>query len=399
MQRLIALFVAVVPLFGAAALFLGLTALAPPMMKEAGQAPEAFGWLAGAFGLGSLWFSASNHTITPAFGPVRTLQVGLVVAACGALLITSGHWPVMLAGGVIVGLGYASTTPAGSQILADYTPQSQWSTLFSIRQAAVPIGGVTAGLVAAALVTPYGWRVALAAMAVFAIACAAALSIVPRAYNEKRARQPFSIARVFAPGNWLRPFSTLREIPNLARLTAVGVAFAVTFGATATFLVTFFNTGLGLSLVTAQLLFTVFQAAGLGGRIVFGFLADVIGSRRRVMRMLAVCAALSMMVLAIMTPAWPLAVIYALAAITGLAVATWNGLYLAEIALIGGRDNVSEATAAAGFFNFAAYSLAPPVFGTIASYSNYRVAFFVAAASAILASLLLVNLERDGGET
>ncbi len=398
MQRLIALSVAVVPLFGAAILYLGLTTLAPPMMQAAGQAPEAFGWLAGAFGLGTLWFSASNHAITPAFGPVRTLQAGLVVAACGALLITTGHWPAMLVGGAVIGLGYASTAPAGSQILADYTPQSQWSTLFSIRQAAVPVGGVMAGLVAATLVTPHGWQMALAAMAAFALACAAALGVVPRSYNEKRARIPLSLSHVFDLGNWRRPFATLRTIPNLARLTAVGVAFAVTFGATATFLVTFFNIGLGLDLVTAQLLFTVFQAAGLGGRLLFGLVADVIGSRRRVMRLLAVCAALSMMVLAMMTPAWPLAVVYAFAAITGLAVATWNGLYLAEIALIGGSDKVGEATAAAGFFSFAAYMLAPPLFGTIAAYSSYRVAFFVAAASAILASLLLANLDRESGK-
>lgn len=395
MRRTIALLAAVIPLFGVAMLYLGLAALAPPMMATAGLKPESFGWLAGAFGFGTLWFSASNHAITPVFGPLRTLQGGLGLAGLGALLITSGMWTVMLAGAVLLGIGYATTTPAGSQLLADHAPQSQWSTLFSLRQAAVPVGGVAAGSAAAAYVAPHGWQATLAMMAAFAIFSAFALAAVPQSLNETRPRAAFSLGAVVSLGNWLRPFKTLATIRGLARMTLIGVAFAITFGATSTFLVTFFNAGLGLSLATSDLLFTVFQAAGLGGRVLLGLVADAIGSPRRVMRALAVCAALAMMALALITPDWPMAVFYALAALTGLAVATWNGLYLAEIARLGGIEKVSEATAAASFFSFAAYMLAPPLFGLIASKADYRVAFFVAAASAILASALLVEFERS----
>ena len=57
-----------------------------------------------------------------------------------------------------MGFGYAVSAPAGSMILASNTPKKFWGTLFSLRMAGVPAGGAFAGIVAAAIVGTYDWR-------------------------------------------------------------------------------------------------------------------------------------------------------------------------------------------------------------------------------------------------
>ena len=66
------LLVVLLPLVGVASLHLFLPVVAPPLMAAAGLEPAAYGLVAGAAGLGSIWFYMSNHGMTPALGPVRT---------------------------------------------------------------------------------------------------------------------------------------------------------------------------------------------------------------------------------------------------------------------------------------------------------------------------------------
>lgn len=391
MSRILAaLFVALLPMVGLATLHLGLPVLAPLMTAAAGQPPAAFGWISGAAGLGSVWFYTANHAITPALGPVRTLQVGVLVAVAGTALVLSGIWPLMIAGAVLTGFGYATTTPAGSQILADRTPREAWSTLFSLRQAGVPLGGVIAGALGSLIVVAYGWRVALAAIAAVAAVTGIALSAVPRSWNEARSRPTFRLARVFTLSNVWRPFALVGRSPALLQISLACAGFAAVQGTTIAFFVTYLNAGLAIDLVLAGQLFAVMQASSVAGRILLGFLADRLGSPRIVLKALALMSSASAAALAVIDPAWGTPTLFAVAAVVGFSIATWNGLYLAEVARLVPAGEVSEATAGTTFFVFLTYMVTPPVQGLVILAGGYGAAFLFAAVLALGAGLGLM---------
>lgn len=390
------LLAALVPLVGVATLFLGLPVLAPLLTAAAGVSPEAYGWIGGAIGLGSVWFYVANHAVTVPLGPVRTLEVGAVICAAGAALLMTAVWPLMILGGVLIGFGYATSTPAGSQILADHTPRASWATLFSIRQAGVPLGGVIAGTLGAWISARYGWRPALTGIALVMAVLVGLLVFAPRAFNESRPRPPFRLSPVFDIRNVRRPFRATWEVDGLMRIAIACAGFAVVQGATIAFFVTYLNTDLGYSLATAGSLFATLQVSSVAGRVILGTVADRVGSPRPVMKALAVLSAASALLLATLSPGLPPHVTFPIAAFVGFSIATWNGLYLAEVAILAPKDAVSEATAATTFFVFFTYMVIPPLFGLAARSFGYPAAFVVAAAGAVVSGVTLMLAPRAG---
>ncbi len=384
------LLVVLIPLVGVAAMQLFLPVVAPLMMSAAGVEATAYGWVAGATGLGSVWLYMSNHGITPALGPVRTLRAGVAVLLVGAALCLTAVFPLVLLGALLIGFGYASSTPAGSQIVADHAPRAYWATLFSLRQAGVPLGGMIAGAFGGWLVTQTSWRMALVWIALVTVTLAVPLILAPRSYNESRPRGAFRLSRVFDPGNLLRPFRALTLAPGLSRLAAACVGFAVVQSAVFSFLVLYLHDGLGYSLVVAGSLFAVMQGASVLGRISFGFLADRIGSPRPVLMVLAACSSASALLLASLGPALPFVLLVGAALIVGASVATWNGLYLAEAASMAPPELVSEVTAGTTFFVFATYTVTPPLFGSLIDTFGYPSAFLAASVAAACAGIVLV---------
>src|SRR5690606_8200012 len=109
------LLVVLVPLVGVSSLHLFLPVVAPLLMAAADLNPAAYGWIAGATGLGSIWLYMANHGITPTLGPLRALQIGALIAVGGGVLAMTANLPAMVAGAVLIGFGYATSTPASSQ--------------------------------------------------------------------------------------------------------------------------------------------------------------------------------------------------------------------------------------------------------------------------------------------
>lgn len=384
------LLVVLIPLVGVSAAQLFLAVVAPLMMDAAGVDPTAYGWVAGACGLGSVWFYMSNHAITPALGPVRTLQMGVGVLLIGVGLCQSAMFPLILLGALLIGFGYSSSTPAGSQIVADHAPREYWATLFSLRQAGVPLGGMIAGALGGWLLTDVSWRTAFTVIAVITACLALPLLLAPGSYNESRPRRAFRIGSVFDPSNLLRPFHALRLAPGLPRLVLVCIGFAVVQSAVFSFFVIYLHDGLGYSLALSGTLFAVLQGASVLGRIVFGLVADRVGSPRPVLMVLAASSSLSSLLLASLGPALPFPLLIGAALAVGLSVATWNGLYLAEAASLAPPEAVSEVTAGTTFFVFLTYTVTPPLFGVLIKTFGYPSAFLAAAVAVAVSAVILL---------
>lgn len=380
--------IALITLVGSSTLALSLAVLAPMMMATAEMPPAAFGWVSGAAGLGSVWLYMANSAFTVPLGPIKALMAATLIACAGAALVMSGAYGLMILGAILIGFAYATTTPAGSQILADNTPPAKRNRIFSLRQTGVPLGGVIAGVAGSALAAYYGWRIALGVFVIILIAASSVLLLAPRQFNESRPRPPFRLGRLFALSNLHQPFLTLATIPGL-RLIALGsIGFAAVQGILNAFFVTFLANGLGYDLKVAGLLFALNQVLSVAGRIIYGFIADALGSPRPVLCALSVLSAASALAIASMGSGWSLMALVAIAAFSGLSVATWNGLFMAEVAGLA-PERASEATAGATFFVFATYVVTPPVAGTVITWLGYRAAFAMAAVCVAVAGLVL----------
>jgi MFS family permease len=266
------------PLLIMATLQFVLPVMAPVLMAALDQPPERYGLMGGAMGFGSVYFLLANTAITPVLGPVRTLALGLGIAALGLLCILSGVWPLALLGAFLVGFGYATTTPSGSQILTDFTPRAMWGTLFSLRQSAVPVGGLIAGLAGSLLTARYGWRLVLDLGLAACFVLALVFVMLPRSLNDYRPLQRFRVTGLFRPLSVIEPFQIVSGTPGLASLVGAGVGLSAVHGAVTAFFVLYLTIDQNLPLERAGALFGVLQTFGMLGRVVFGIVADKIGS-------------------------------------------------------------------------------------------------------------------------
>ena len=368
--------------------------LAPLFTAAAELPPEAVGLIGGLGGLGSVWCFASNSVILPSLGPVRAMIFGCLLASTAALAFTFRQaWLIYLAA-PLVGFGYAITAPAGSQLLALHTPKERWGTLFSLRMAGVPAGGAIAGIIGAGIAVTYDWRLALVAILLPSLLCAGFLAVARHHLPDLPPKSRFRPLQIFDPTLVISPFRVLTRVPRLGLITMSSIGFAAVQGAVFTFLTTYLTTVVGLSILLAGWLYASMQLASFAGRIGVGFLADWVGSTHLVLAILGFCSAFAVVLLMLMNQAMPVVLLFLTAMLVGVFIATWNGLFLAEVSRVAADHDVSEATAASTFFTFLSYMLSPPLFGLVVLHAGYDAAFGLVAIVVLIAAIGLLLAGR-----
>lgn len=370
--------------------------LAPILTHMAGVTPERVGELAGLVSLGSAWFFLSGHPILQRLGSLRTLQLGALMASASLMIFFAPWWPAMMLAALLVGVGYGPTTPAGSDVLARYTPPRHKSAMFSIKQAGAPLGGAIAGLSLPTIAAVIGWQYALAATALIGLV---AILVVQRVRRELDADRDDSVALsariLMSPANLMQPVEALALSPGLPLLTVASFCLAAIQGNLFSFGVTYLTDEIGLTLVQAGAASSAMLFTGMFGRVLMGWIADRVGSAITVLKTLAVTATLSTLMLSTIRPGWSYAAIVAVFAVTGIAATTWNGVFLAEVARIAPKGKVGMATAGSAFFTFLAYTSGPFIFAKAVSLVGaYGPVFTGVAGLGVLAGIALILAGR-----
>jgi MFS family permease len=392
LRSIIFAFLAVfLPQFSLAAINHGVSVLAPVITASSGLPPEAIGLIGGLGGFGAVWFFAANSTILPSLGSLRSLILGCILASLAAVTFALQNGWVGFVAAVLVGFGYAISAPAGSIILAANTPKRIWGTLFSLRMAGVPAGGAFAGLAAAVIVGQYDWRLSLAVLIFPSFLSIIFLKFVSAEINIPERKNPFSFASVFNPKLFLTPFQVLARVPNLATITFVSVGFAAVQGSLFTFFTTYLTDALGFTLSLAGTLYAVVQLSSFLGRIIMGFVADLLGSIKALLAILGICSPFGLLVLTSLNIDEPLWILFFKCSLIGPMIASWNGLFLAEVTRVADTGDVGESTAASTFFTFISYMSAPLIFGFVSFYFSYHLAFAVVGCLAIISFLILIR--------
>jgi MFS family permease len=369
----------------AAMLLFAIPVLGPVLTGMLGIAPERIGLLTAASSFGTVWFMTVSRLFLDRFGPIRSLQIGLAVGGLALLSLAISPWPLVLLPALLIGAGYAPNAPASSVILARVSTPRQTPLVFSIKQAAVPLGGVASGLLIPFLLSRGDLEPALAAMTAAALLVAFLVQPLRRRFDEADPQAPFGLRALASPANVVAMARAVGGNAELRLLTLTGIAFSVMQSAIFGFLVTHL-VGVGLAYTTAGLCFSVMATAGVIGRLVIGWLASASGKPRLALAALGLAGFLIALVAASFSAAWPVWALMVASALAGVAAGSWNGIYLGEIARAAPEREVGQATAGSTFFVFIGYAGGPAVFGALVTLTGGYATPYVLAGLGVLAA-------------
>lgn len=363
-----------------------LPVVAPVVSDAIGVATTYVGFYVAVVYLAAMVSSIMGGSFVKRWGALRLSQVSLLLTALG-LVLCALPWPATIAAGaLLIGFGYGPVTPASSHLLIKTTPPERMSLVFSIKQTGVPVGGMLAGLLVPSMEILLGWQAAFVMVALFCVLCALAVS--PLRSQLDGDRNPAIRASLLK--SFLEPIKLVLAQPSLRILAAVSFLFAITQLSLTTYLVTFLYEDLGWGLVAAGVALTVAQAAGVGGRVLWGWMADNwLGSGFMLIGVALLLFGGAALVpwLTIDTPTFWL---YLLLMLLGATAIGWNGVYLAEVARQAPAGFAGMATGGTLGFTFFGVLCGPPLFGVAAArFGSYGDAYALLMIPACLIAVLL----------
>jgi MFS family permease len=370
----------------------GAAFLIPTLHTERGLDLAKAGLLSSMPSLGMVATLIAWGYIVDRVGERIVLALGSVLTAAAAFAAASVH-SLVAAGAFLLlgGMAAASSNSASGRLVVGWFPPEQRGLVMGIRQTAQPLGVGLGALVIPRLAESHGVSVALlfpaVVCAVSAVVCAVAVVDPPR--------PPRHEADEAALANPYRGSSVLW------RIHAVSVLLVVPQVVVWTFTLVWLMSDRGWSAASAGAMVTAAQILGAGGRIAAGRWSDtaasrssdLVGSRLRPIRTIALAAAAAMGLLALTD--WlhsPVSV--AVMVIASVITVSDNGLAFTAIAEIAGPFWSGRALGTQNTSQLLTAGVAPPLVGGLIGIAGYPVAFAVCALFPVIA-MPLVPVDRD----
>ncbi len=371
---------------------LAVPAIAPAVAAATALPLSAVGVFSGALYVGAMLSAINVGGPVVRYGAVRVAQFCLGLSACGLGLVASGRVALLLPGALLIGIGYGSATPASSHLFADEVAPRWRGLVFSIKQTGVPLGGMLAGALLPGAEQRMGWQGALPLLALACLVCSALLQLVRERFDARR--KP---AHRLALGGSLRTLRMVWRHPAVRELAICTVFFAAMQASMATYLVAQGHAGARLTPIRAGLLLATAQAAGVLGRIAWGWASDHWVRPLRMLAMLAVAMGGCAVLAGGMRPDWPPLALFALALAFGATATGWNGIYLAEVARLAPTGMAGVLTGGTLFFTFCGAFAGPLAFAGMATLTHRLGDGYVAIGCVLVAlgGLLLWRQRRE----
>ncbi|MCX4468810.1 MFS transporter [Micromonospora sp. NBC_01655] len=348
--------------------------LAVQMGADLGFSPAGLGLVVSVYFGVSAVASVPSGVLVERLGPAVVARAGILLSAGSMLAVAAlaRSYPVLV---VLLALGAAANALgqlASNAALVRHVPPRRQGLSFGVKQAAVPLSTLLAGLAVPTVAVTAGWRWAFVAGALAALA---ALALVPT-----REAHPE------------RPVGTRRAGGASWGLVTVGVAAtlaAAAANALGTFLVDS-SAGRGLSPSLAGLTLTLGSVVCVAARIGSGWLADRRdGGHVAVIAGMLVVGALGLALLAL---AGPVPLVAGVLLGFGLGWA-WPGLMTFAVA----RLHPQAPAAATSITQTGVYAggcLGPLALGATATAFGYPAMWLAAAAAMLLSATLMLTAAR-----
>jgi len=331
--------------------------IAPSLAAALGVEPSLIGYQMSLVYCAAMLVAPSLGNLISRWGACRATQAGLGLCVLAMLLSLTSSLPALAVASLLAGMAIGVLTPASAHLLFRFSPPANRNFIFSFKQTGVPLAWVLMALIAPPVTLAFGWRWSLAPMLAIALVMIAVLQPVRAKWDDDRARSA-AVAHRETGGLavvWRQP--VLRPLA----LMSFWCSFVqLCFGS---FAVTMLVEEAGYSLVAAGWLLSLGHAAGVAGRIVWGWIADATDAYT-VLRWLNVVVIACCALTAFVSPGWPAAALALLFVVFGASAVGWNGVFLAEVARRSPPGQVGIAAGGAMALNFAGIVAGPATFAT-----------------------------------
>lgn len=349
-----------------------------PALHADGLSLAAAGWIAAASIAGAtctlwLWGAAVD-----AVGERFVLVSSLALSAMGLAAAALSHETTVLLGLFLflAGAASAGTSSASGRVVVGWFPPRRRGTAMGIRQMAQPVGVGLAAIAVPVVADRAGIAPALLVPAAFAAVTAVACG----AWVRDPAR-PLRTAGTVAA-------SPYRDSGYLQRIHAVSMLLVVPQFTVWTFMLVWLQVGRDWSPGAAGALVAIAQALGALGRIAAGHLSDVVGSRTRPLRWVAVAAGLTMLAVGVSIRAdWSVAV--PLIVLASMVTVADNGLAFTAVAERAGPFWSGRALGLQNTGQYLTAAAVPPVIGFLVPLWGYGIAFGLTGLFPLLAAPLV----------
>jgi MFS family permease len=365
----------------------------PLMMKEVGMSYLAIASLASVYNtLGSI-LQASYGFIVPYLRRgvilgIGNCLLGLSVVATGFASTFNHFFTARLIGGI----GSSPQHPVGSSMLASHFGAARGRAL-AFHTTAGQIGGLLAPLIAALLVTWFGWRGVF--WFIGALTTLAGLVCFVFRDSLRNATQDKPKSRL-APVGW-EAYKTCLKNKNILLVSLVFMAGAAGRGQdiNEVYIIPHFVHDFHLEITQAAFLFTLVQIGSLTGPLVWGWISD------RCNRKLVIQASLLMSGLCTLWLAWQETVsagLFVNLIVYGAAVTSRQTLTQALLADLVGEDLYDAAFSLYYFIGFISIPFWTLITGGVMTKYGFGPAFRVISISYLLAMSLLMLLRMPRKE-
>jgi len=374
----------------------GISVIAPDAAPDLGLNPNSVGFLASTVYLVAMFTGLGSQLAIQRWGPTRTFQSLMACMAFGCLSLMVGHPLLAFAGAAMIGIGTGPMNPTGSFVLSRLTPPIWQPFVFSLKQCATPMGGMTAGAVLPPLALLYDWRLALS---LFPVCAVLLIVLAPRGGIEivsidPQAGPPRAIHRAV--------FASLRDALATRALRSVVLMGMILGGCQlgiAAYFVVYLWNETGMSPIEAGRVFVIFHVAGIVSRIVLGALAERHIPTRYLLPALGLVMSIATAAAATFDASTQLWWIYAVTVALGASGNGWVGLFFAELARLA-PTNIASITGGAQFAVYVALVLGPSLYGVMLkigiSHGECFIVFAILALTSVLMPVLSALRLRAG---
>ena len=361
--------------------------LAPVAATDLGLPAARVGVLASVFFCAAIVSGLLSSALSMRFGPIATLRFCVVLIAMALAVGAGAHIALVIGYAILAGIAHGVVNPVSSLVLAQAVPARQRSFMFSIKQTGVPMGSAIAGLLLPQLLLLMTWRQAMISVALVSVFLLFALRPFYSLFDgDRQARVPIRFSGV------RESFSEILANPRVLQLVLAATAYSFVQLAVTTFLIIYLHMELGYSLLAAGAVFSMMSIASVFGRVFWGWLADRTRKPRRVLAALGFLMGACCLAGGFFSAQWPFWAITAIAIIWGASAASWNGVFLAEIARLAPHGKVAGMTSGVQAVFFTGSLIGTPLFGAIAdSVGGYGPCYMVLALLPILCGVLLLR--------
>lgn len=365
----------------------GVAFLIPTLHGDRGLSLAQAGLLSALPSLGQVLTLIAWGYLVDRIGERIVLTVGSALTAA-AVFAAAAVDSLVLVGTFLLlgGMAAASSNTASARLVVGWFPPEARGLVMGIRQTAQPLGVALGALVIPRLAQSHGISAALlfpaAVCAVAALICLVGVLDPPRPPRDDAAGQHLQ-----------NPY---RRSGLLWRIHAVSVLLVVPQGVIWTFTLVWLMTERGWSAGSAGTMVMVAQVLGAGGRIAAGRWSDLVGSRLRPIRTIALGAAAAMALLAL-TDALDSPISVAIMVIAAVVTVSDNGLAFTAIAEIAGPYWTGRALGTQNTSQLLTTAITPPLFGGLIGIAGYPVAFALCAVLPLAAIPLVPADPRTSG--